>query len=131
MDHALVCLRDALHVLTAATAVSNSPLKETLTREALSAADTATLELRRYLQPSPIPPQEVSVVELPEPDAEQPRRYQEFVAAMVPILRNTYPDNTQQQHIARIGQLWQQHKSAATLLAAVTAASLSLPARTA
>ena len=132
MDLALFCLRDALHVLTAAAAVSSPPLKEALTRAALSAADAAALELRRCLQPapgppSPIPPQEESMAELVEPEPEQPHRYQEFVAAMVPILRRTYPDSTQQQHIVRIGQLWQQHKNAATLQAAITAASLSLP----
>ena len=140
MEHAQTLLQDALHVITAANAVTNPPLKDTLARAALSAAEHAVAELRRHLQPNPVPTSpllDITPIE-PHEDTEEgyellepadishpqppPRPYQDFVAAMVPVLRANYTD-TQQVHIARIGQLWQKYKNSSTLAAAIAAAT--------
>jgi hypothetical protein len=138
MEHARTLLQDALEVLTAAASVTNPPIKEVLTRAALSATELAATELRRVFQPTPTPftpileltpiepveeeSEDADLFEAP-PTPNHSRPYLEFVAALVPVLRAANPADTQQTHIAHIGQLWQRHKNATTLQAAIAAAT--------
>ncbi len=133
MEHARTLFRDALEILAAAVTVTNSSLKETLLRAALSATELAAAELRRELQPNPAPVDtpfhpmlDLTPIEPPSeeedeggdatdlfeppPTPNHARPYLKFVAAMVPVLRAANPTDTQQTHITRIGELWQRHK---------------------
>lgn len=160
MEHARTLLQDALEILTAAAAVTNSSLKEVLTQAARSATESAAAELRRVLQPNPAPPTEPTfhpMLDLtpieppseeedeggdatalfePPPTPNHSRPYLKFVAAMVPVLRAANPTDTQQTHITRIGELWQRHKGVSAfsveeaMVDAITAATAEVMAST-
>lgn len=143
MEQAEALLQDALHFIRAAKIMADRHVKDALAQAAAAAASTATAELRRYLQPNPTPTtplldctpvepchdtEEDCELLQPTPSSQPagptppPRPYQDFVAAMVPILRAESTD-TQQVHITRIGRLWQRHKNSANLSAAIAAAT--------
>lgn len=119
-------LQDALHIFNALVTISHPQLKTTLRNAALSAAEMAVATLKgelcscdsdvlgdeRQMDISAIP-------HIQDPPL-YPSRYTEFIAMIMPAIRNAYPERAQQENITHAAQLWHRHKHMTELASVLT-----------
>ncbi len=126
-------LQDALHIFNALVTISHPQLKTTLRNAALSAAEMAVATLKgerngercscdsdvlgdgRQMDISAIP-------HIQDPPL-YPSRYTEFIAMIMPAIRNAYPDRVQQENITYAARLWNRHKHMTELASVLTHAT--------